>query len=118
MCVTKLLFKKTVLIGDAACTARPHVGLGVSKAASDAMTFTLAMLSPDRVESLKRWEQSRLKYARAVFQWSRDLGSYIGEKTKGGPTGHRADFYNKPTTLISQNASNRPDHYIKYYIDK
>tara|TARA_A100001015_G_C15042472_1_gene740717 strand:+ start:1279 stop:2517 length:1239 start_codon:yes stop_codon:yes gene_type:complete len=116
LCVNRLSFDKVVLIGDAACTARPHVGLGVSKAASDAMTLTKALLSPDREEALERWQQSRLEFAKAVFQWSRDLGSYIGSQKKDKPTGFKADYYDDPNTLIIQNASNQPSHYIKYYL--
>ncbi len=116
LCVDRLIFDNVVLIGDAACTARPHVGLGVSKAASDAMTLTKALLSSDREEALNCWQQSRLDFAKAVFRWSRDLGSYIGSRKKDKPTGFKADFYDDPNTLITQNASNRPSHYIKYYM--
>ena len=90
--------------------------LGVSKAASDAMTLTKALLSSDREEALNCWQQSRLDFAKAVFRWSRDLGSYIGSRKKDKPTGFKADFYDDPNTLITQNASNRPSHYIKYYM--
>jgi len=116
LCVDRLLFDSVVLIGDAACTARPHVGLGVSKAASDAMELTQALLSPDRESALNCWQQSRLEFAKAVFQWSRDLGSYIGRRKKNKPTGFKADFYDDPNTLITQNASNQPSNYIKYYL--
>lgn len=116
LCVDRLAFDKIVLIGDAACTARPHVGLGVSKAASDAMALTKALLSSDRERALDDWQQSRLAFAKAAFKWSRDLGSYIGNKQKGNPTGFKADFYDDPNTLITQNASNQPCRYIKYYL--
>ena len=116
LCVDRLFFDKVVLIGDAACTARPHVGLGVSKAASDAMTLTKALVHPDRKNALSGWQQARLEFAKAVFQWSRDLGSYIGSRKKDKPTGFKSDYYDDPNTLITQNASNRPSHYIKYYL--
>ena len=118
LCADRLAFDKVVLIGDAACTARPHVGLGVSKAASDAMALTKALLSSDRKGALDDWQQSRIAYAKAAFQWSRDLGSYIGNSKKGDPTGFKADFYDNPNTLITQNASNQPCRYIKYYLTR
>lgn len=118
LCADRLAFDKVVLIGDAACTARPHVGLGVSKAASDAMALTKALLSSDREGALDDWQQSRMAYAKAAFQWSRDLGSYIGNSKKGDPTGFKADFYDNPNTLITQNASNQPCSYIKYYLTR
>ena len=118
LCADRLAFDKVVLIGDAACTARPHVGLGVSKAASDAMALTKALLSSDREGALDNWQQSRMAFAKAAFQWSRDLGSYIGNSKKGDPTGFKADFYDNPNTLITQNASNQPCRYIKYYLTR
>ena len=118
LCADRLAFDKVVLIGDAACTARPHVGLGVSKAASDAMALTKALLSSDREGALDNWQQSRMAFAKAAFQWSRDLGSYIGSSKKGDPTGFKADFYDNPNTLITQNASNQPCRYINYYLTR
>ena len=46
------------------------------------MTLTKALLHPDRENALGGWQQARLEFAKAVFQWSRDLGSYIGSRKK------------------------------------
>ena len=67
LCADRLAFDKVVLIGDAACTARPHVGLGVSKAASDAMALTKALLSSDREGALDNWQQSRMALQKLPF---------------------------------------------------
>ena len=82
------------------------------------VALTKALLSSDREGALDDWQQSRMAYAKAAFQWSRDLGSYIGNSKKGDPTGFKADFYDNPNTLITQNASNQPCRYIKYYLTR
>ena len=73
----RLVFDRIILIGDAAFTARPHVGLGVSKAAEDAATLAKALANQSREEALNGWEKDRLRYGLATLRWGRDLGSHI-----------------------------------------
>jgi 2-polyprenyl-6-methoxyphenol hydroxylase-like FAD-dependent oxidoreductase len=42
-CVTRMTFGRVALIGDAAAAARPHVGMGVAKAASDAAVLAASL---------------------------------------------------------------------------
>jgi 2-polyprenyl-6-methoxyphenol hydroxylase-like FAD-dependent oxidoreductase len=41
-----------MLIGDAAFATRPHTGMGVTKAALDALTLAQALVEPDRTAAL------------------------------------------------------------------
>ncbi len=66
------------LLGDAACVARPHVGMGVTKAADDALTLAEA-LSRDRpiAEALAQFSKTRVPACRIAYETGRRLGSLI-----------------------------------------
>ncbi len=70
---------RVVLLGDAAFVARPHCGMGVSKAASDAMALadTLRDCGNDLTQALPRYSQARVRFGRAVVAHARELGSYL-----------------------------------------
>ena len=115
---SRMTFGRVVLIGDAAFTARPHVGLGVYKAAEDAITLAQAMgcSGPGQMESLKYWEKQRVRFGNAAFSWGQDLGSYISSDMDELSQSNRAKFFKRPEVLITQNASNNPEKYlINYY---
>ena len=103
----RLVFDRVCLIGDAAFTARPHVGLGVSKAADDAAKLAVALSKDDRA-ALSTWEQERLAFGAAVVQWGRDLGSYIGPPPPDDEARKKAAYYQRPDVLISVTAATNP----------
>ena len=112
----KLIHGRIILIGDAAFTARPHVGLGVSKAAEDASTLAKALDSKERTEALKRWENERQRYGQATIQWGRDLGSHIKPIGYALEADNKAEHYSSPEVLISQNASHDPSKFLAEYL--
>ena len=116
---SRMTFGRVILIGDAAFTARPHVGLGVYKAAEDAITLAQAMGRPDlnQMESLKHWEKQRVRFGNAAFSWGQDLGSYISSEVDKPPRSNKANFFRRPEVLIAQNASNNPEKYLINYYD-
>ncbi|SRR5579875_394447 len=75
----RLVFGRVVLIGDAAFLARPHVGMGVTKAAGDAVALGDALAAdPDHLDdSLTRFERARLEYGTKIVERSRHLGQLI-----------------------------------------
>ena len=68
---------RVVTIGDAAFTARPHVGMGVTKAAMDAFTLSEYLEDSNNLDDLDKWEQSRLKESQFIVNRSRKLGQYL-----------------------------------------
>lgn len=81
----RLAFGRVALMGDAAFVARPHVGMGVTKAAEDAMALTesVAQLGAN-AKALSHYEQQRLFSGQAVVERGRELGAYMqsyGTKT-------------------------------------
>jgi 2-polyprenyl-6-methoxyphenol hydroxylase-like FAD-dependent oxidoreductase len=75
---TQMAFDRVGLMGDAAFVARPHVGMGVTKAAEDAMALTDCIANLGATpEALKLFERLRLKPNQAVIQRARALGAYM-----------------------------------------
>ncbi len=108
----RFVHDRVILLGDAAATARPHVGLGVSKAADDAATLAEALSADQQSTALAAWETARVRYARAVLHWSRDLGSYIGPQPDD--TAHRlkAERHQRPEVLLTATAAVDPRRYL------
>jgi len=75
----RLVFGRVVLIGDAAFLARPHIGMGVTKAAGDAMALAeILAAGTDRLdEQLARFERDRLAFGIKIVERSRYLGQLI-----------------------------------------
>ena len=68
---------RVVTIGDAAFTARPHVGMGVTKAAMDAFTLSEYLEDSSNLDDLDKWEHARLKESQFIVNRSRKLGQYL-----------------------------------------
>jgi 2-polyprenyl-6-methoxyphenol hydroxylase-like FAD-dependent oxidoreductase len=69
---------RVALMGDAAFVARPHVGMGVTKAMQDALALTDAITHYGAVpEALKAYEQQRLPAGQQVVARGRRLGAYM-----------------------------------------
>ena len=68
---------RVLTIGDAAFTARPHVGMGVTKAAMDAFTLSEYLEDSTNLDDLDKWENSRLKESQFIVNRSRILGQYL-----------------------------------------
>ena len=75
----KMVKNRFLTLGDASFTARPHIGMGVTKAAIDA--FSLANhLNPLKFENeLSEWEKERIKAGSFLVQRSRELGKYLSK---------------------------------------
>jgi 2-polyprenyl-6-methoxyphenol hydroxylase-like FAD-dependent oxidoreductase len=74
----QIAFDRVVLMGDASFVARPHVGMGVTKAAQDAMALADCIAregaGPAAAEA---YQTQRLLPGQAVVQRGRDLGAYL-----------------------------------------
>ena len=108
----RLIHERAILIGDAAFTARPHVGMGVSKAAGDASSLARAVSAGDQSKALDQWERERLQYGKAVLQWGRDLGTYIGPQPDDPAHRAKAEYYMRPDVLMAATAACDPSRYL------
>jgi 2-polyprenyl-6-methoxyphenol hydroxylase-like FAD-dependent oxidoreductase len=75
----RLVIGRAVLIGDAACVARPHIASGVTKAALDAqhLADALAARFDDLAASLAHYEAGRLTAGHALVARGRWLGDTL-----------------------------------------
>lgn len=78
ICSPQMTFGRIALLGDAAFVARPHVGMGVTKAAEDASTLTSCIATHGATpDALHAYETMRLSPCTAVVERARLLGAYI-----------------------------------------
>ncbi len=75
----QLAFGRVALLGDAAFVARPHCGMGVTKAAADARALTQALtqMPDDPVQALKTYDSKRQPVGRFLVGHARSLGAYM-----------------------------------------
>jgi 2-polyprenyl-6-methoxyphenol hydroxylase-like FAD-dependent oxidoreductase len=75
---SQVAFDRVALLGDAAFVARPHVGMGVTKAAEDAMALAGSIAAHGATpQALLAYEQKRLPACMAVVERGRALGAYM-----------------------------------------
>ena len=77
---------RVALLGDAAFVARPHVGMGVSKAAGDALALAdlLALNTNDIARALTAYSTGRVILGKAVIAHARELGAYLQSWSRSG----------------------------------
>ena len=74
----QLAFGRIALLGDAAFVARPHCGMGVTKAAGDAMALLDALTQHEDVpKALKAYEGPRVEFGAFIVNHARALGAYM-----------------------------------------
>ena len=75
----RMTFGRIALLGDSAFVARPHVGMGVTKAAEDAMMLADALRDADGDidAALAAYEAKRASIGAAVVEHARELGAYL-----------------------------------------
>jgi 2-polyprenyl-6-methoxyphenol hydroxylase-like FAD-dependent oxidoreductase len=71
---------RVALIGDAACTVRPHTASGTSKAASDAVSLAEALPADatDVVERLAQWSTRRREEVTSLLDKGPQLAAAFG----------------------------------------
>jgi 2-polyprenyl-6-methoxyphenol hydroxylase-like FAD-dependent oxidoreductase len=105
LCSTKIAFDRVAILGDAAFVARPHVGMGVTKAAEDAAALTDAILAHGLTgKSLKAYEDARLKPATAVVERGRQLGAYMESQSFSAKQFNNADVARSAQKVMNETA--------------
>lgn len=92
VCSEKTAFNRVALMGDASFVARPHVGMGVSKAAEDALSIVHNIRTYGATpEALKQYEDDRLVPGQRVIARAQYLGKFMSaqgqEELKNNHTG-------------------------------
>ncbi|MFN0316709.1 MAG: FAD binding domain-containing protein [Burkholderiales bacterium] len=102
----RLVFGRVVLIGDAAFVARPHVGMGVTKAGSDAAALAAALANPAArySEALLEFERKRLHVGGAMIARARHLGAYMQAQIRTEQERAMAERYRTPESVMRETA--------------
>lgn len=79
----QLAFGRIALLGDAALVARPHVGMGVTKAGDDAVALTQAVAQFGATpRALAHYAAQRQPAGLAVVERGRALGAYLEARSR------------------------------------
>lgn len=80
----RMALGRVALAGDAAYVARPHVGMGVTKAALDAVSLIDALDAArgDVIEALRRYDARQRPFGAAIVAQARRMGAYLEAQLK------------------------------------
>jgi len=79
----RLVFGRVALVGDAASSARPHMGFGVAKAGGDAQALAAALGSHDDIDAaLAHYNAVRQPIGERIMLHGRRLGTHLGVDLK------------------------------------
>jgi 2-polyprenyl-6-methoxyphenol hydroxylase-like FAD-dependent oxidoreductase len=105
----KLAFGHIALLGDAAYVARPHCGMGVTKAAGDALALVAALeRNNDAATALADYEQHRIAFGDTVVNHARHLGAYMQAQLKTQAEQEMAERYRTPEAVMRETAVSTP----------
>jgi 2-polyprenyl-6-methoxyphenol hydroxylase-like FAD-dependent oxidoreductase len=98
--------RRTVLLGDAAFVARPHVGAGVTKAAADAWALVEALENEAHLDdALNLFEARRLVIGRSIVARARHLGAYMQAQIDTAEEKRAAERHRSPQAVMAETAS-------------
>ncbi|MGZ5152768.1 MAG: FAD binding domain-containing protein [Burkholderiales bacterium] len=107
----RLVHGRVALLGDAAFVARPHVGMGVTKAALDAQCLADTLIASDDLDiALRRYDEARRLFGQRVVSRARALGAHLeahAEKRPGLLTDESGR--QRPEAVLSECGANLAD---------
>ena len=75
----QLVFGRVALVGDAASSARPHMGFGMAKAGGDAQALAAALDAHDDIDAgLAAYNRARQPIGERIMLHGRRLGTHLG----------------------------------------
>ncbi|MBP0633009.1 MULTISPECIES: FAD binding domain-containing protein [unclassified Cupriavidus] len=106
--VSRMSFGRIALLGDAAFVARPHCGMGVTKAAGDAIALVRALDTSATVEAgLETYSAERVQVGQAIVEHARHLGAYMQAQLKSDEDRAMAERYRTPEAVMRETAVSR-----------
>jgi 2-polyprenyl-6-methoxyphenol hydroxylase-like FAD-dependent oxidoreductase len=101
----KLAFGRVALLGDAAFVARPHCGMGVTKAAGDARELVNALAAVGNIpDALHAYSQRRVEFGRFIVGHARALGAYMQAQLRTAEERAMAESYRTLEAVIRETA--------------
>lgn len=101
----QLALGRVALLGDAAFVARPHCGMGVAKAAGDAIALAKALNAHgEETAALEFYATGRLSFGDRVVSHARDLGAYMQAQASTAKEREMAERYRSPEAMMRDTA--------------
>jgi 2-polyprenyl-6-methoxyphenol hydroxylase-like FAD-dependent oxidoreductase len=100
----RLAFGRVALLGDSAFVARPHCGMGVTKAAGDALTLVDMMAEYGIDAGLQRYSEARVEFGRKIVAHARHLGAYMQAQLRTDHERDMAERYRTPEAVMKETA--------------
>jgi len=101
----RMAFGRVAILGDAAFVARPHVAVGVAKAAEDALALAESIEQCGDVErGLARFEALRIGVGQRVIERARHLGAYLQSRARNAEERLRAEQHRAPAAVLAETA--------------
>jgi len=101
----RMAFGRVAILGDAAFVARPHVAVGVAKAAEDAIALADEIeRCGDIVRGVEQFEAVRIEVGRRVIERARHLGAYLQSRARTAEERMRAEQHRAPEAVLSETA--------------
>jgi 2-polyprenyl-6-methoxyphenol hydroxylase-like FAD-dependent oxidoreductase len=101
----RIALERVGLLGDAAFVARPHVGMGVTKAALDALCLANSLKQHDLDAALERYDRLRGEFGRRCVARARRLGAYIEARARPGRGWSAEQLDQRPERLMREVAA-------------
>jgi 2-polyprenyl-6-methoxyphenol hydroxylase-like FAD-dependent oxidoreductase len=96
---------RAVLLGDAAFVARPHCGMGVTKAAGDAAALMRVLAEESTpARALAVYESERVAFGNIVIEHARHLGAYMQAQVRTDEERAMAERYRDINRTLRETA--------------
>jgi 2-polyprenyl-6-methoxyphenol hydroxylase-like FAD-dependent oxidoreductase len=104
--VPRMVCGRVAIIGDAAFVARPHVGMGVTKAAGDAHALARHLGAGGDVDSaLASFDRERVALGSRIIRRARNLGAYMQSQLASEEERRVAEQHRDPRAVMLETAS-------------
>jgi 2-polyprenyl-6-methoxyphenol hydroxylase-like FAD-dependent oxidoreductase len=102
---TRIAFGRIAMVGDAAFVARPHCGMGVTKAGGDAVALADALAGGGTIEeALARYEGVRQPFGAFIVGFARKLGAYMQAQVLTAAEREAAEAYRSTEAIMRETA--------------
>jgi 2-polyprenyl-6-methoxyphenol hydroxylase-like FAD-dependent oxidoreductase len=107
----RLVQGRVLLLGDAAFVARPHVGMGVTKAALDAecLADELEAHDHDVAAALARYDAQQCEFGMRVVARSRHIGAHLEAQGKPRELRTPEELNRDPAVVMRESGANMTD---------
>lgn len=104
--VESMVHGNVVIIGDAAFVARPHVGMGVTKAAVDGQFLAQCLADDqDQASALATFNQDRHAEGEFIIERARKLGAYMQAQIKTPEERAQAEAFRTAQAVMNETAT-------------